>query len=240
MDLIGVTGHRFDPGRVFPKKRALAIQSDYCDGVARAGGLPVLLTPQPYTPAEAAEVIASLRGLVLTGGPDVAPARYGQEAAPEVYPASELQDSFEASLLHAALDAGVPVLAICRGVQLLNVELGGTLRQHITGVEGLDDHGIPGEVGTGNEVTLTPGSLAAEVMGSSVVRGMCHHHQAIDSLGGGLVVSGRASDGIVEVVEHGEPGDSWLLGVQWHPEETAADDPANQALFDHLVAAARR
>lgn len=239
MELIGVTGHRLEAGRVFEHKRALAIQSDYCDGVARAGGLPVLLTPQDYTAAEAAEVVASLRGIVLTGGPDVAPERYGQEPVPEVYRASELQDGFEAVLLHAALEAGLPVLAICRGVQLLNVELGGTLRQHITGVEGLGDHGIPGQLGNGNEVSLTPGSLAAEVMGATTVRGMCHHHQALDSLGKGLVVTGRAADGIVEVVEH-EEADSWLLGVQWHPEETAADDPANQALFDHLVAAARR
>jgi len=239
MELIGVTGHRFEPGRVFEHKRALAIQSDYCDGVARAGGLPMLLTPQPYDAAEAAEVIGSLSGLVLTGGPDVDPARYGQEPAPEVYLASELQDSFEASLLHAALEAGLPVLTICRGTQLLNVELGGTLRQHITGVEGLGNHGIPGQVGHPNEVTLTDGSLAAEVMGATTVHGMCHHHQAIDSVGEGLVVTGVHGDGIVEVVEHRDT-DSWLLGVQWHPEETAADDPANQALFDHLVAAARR
>ncbi|MEZ5322604.1 MAG: gamma-glutamyl-gamma-aminobutyrate hydrolase family protein [Microthrixaceae bacterium] len=135
--------------------------------------------------------------------------------------------------------ARLPVLCICRGLQLLNVAFGGTMRQHITGSPGVGEHGVPlGGGGATNRYELSPGSLAEAVMGTASPAGRCHHHQAVGEVGEGLVVTGRTADGVVEVMELADAG-SWLLAVQWHPEETAATDPANQALFDHLVAAAR-
>ena len=137
-----------------------------------------------------------------------------------------------------ALDRGTPLLAICRGTQLLNVALDGTLHQHITGRDGLQAHGVPnGGGGTTNDYLLDEGSLVAEVMGGVTASGRCHHHQAVDEVAPGLVVTGRTADGTVEVLELADAA-SWMLAVQWHPEETAASDAQNQALFDALVAEA--
>lgn len=235
---IALTCQRLDPGRVWKLEPALAVISDYVDAVWRAGALPVPLFPDGDPDTAASEVIAEVDGVVLIGGLDVDPARYGQEPHEATLIAPEPQEAFELALLRRSLAAGVPTLCICRGFQLLNVALGGTLDQHITGADGRDAHGIPnGGGGVSNQILLTPGTLAAEVMGHGPVIGRCHHHQAVDTVAPGLAVTGRTADGTIEVLETAERG-PWLLGVQWHPEETAATDPANQALFDHLVAAA--
>lgn len=250
--LVAIIGQRFGVGRPFKLDPAVAIQTAYGDAVRRAGGLPVVLTPDALTDHEADDAMESISALVLTGGPDVVPARYQQLPVPEVYGTSELQDAFEATMLHAAIRRRRPVLAICRGMQLLNVEFGGTLHQHITGTTGIGTHGIPnGGGGSRNEFAIDDGTLAARVLAADgafdvtgdetvIAAGMCHHHQAVDRVGDGLRVTGRCiSDGVVEVIEPEDPDHSWLLGVQWHPEETAADDPVNQRLFDELVHAAR-
>jgi putative glutamine amidotransferase len=172
-------------------------------------------------------------GLMLTGGPDVDPARYGQVPHPETYGVSAVRDDFEATLALAALDLGLPVLAICRGIQVLNVALGGSLVQHLPDVTTQVHR--PGER---HGVTVTPGSRIHAALGAERAVGLSWHHQAIDRLADGLVVTGRADDGTIEAVEL--EGDGWVVGVQWHPEDTAADDPVQQRLIDAFVEQAAR
>jgi putative glutamine amidotransferase len=147
-------------------------------------------------------------------------------------------DDFECALAEAATVRSVPTLAICRGIQVLNVARGGTLHQHLTVDPGVPPHGQPGVAGGArvHEITLAPDSLLADVMDTTRVTASCHHHQAIARLGDGLRVVGRASDGIVEALEL---DGAFMLAVQWHPEDTAADDRAQQRLFDALVRRAR-
>src|SRR5262249_53084428 len=129
-----------------------------------------------------------------------------------------------------------PTLAICRGVQVLNVALGGSLNQHIPDDPGTEPHGRPGEPNGGrlHDVTIDDGSRLAAGMGSTTRTASCHHHQAVDKVGDGLHVVARAADGIVEALELNRP-EQWLLAVQWYPEDTAGSDPAQQNLFDTLV-----
>lgn len=197
----------------------------YTDAVLAAGGAPVLLPPATASAA----AVDRLDAVVLSGGADVDPARYGAPAHPETGPLRDDRDAAELAVLDRALARGVPVLAVCRGLQLLTVALGGTLVQHLPDAVGHHGHNPrPGVYGT-TDVTLVPGSRAAAALGSGV-RARCHHHQAVDRLGDGLVVTGRAGDGTVEAVERAGPG--FVLGVQWHPEQ---DDPR---LFAALVRAA--
>ncbi len=236
--LIGVSAQRFRAGKMFRLDETLAIQSAYLDAVGSVGGYAVALAPEEVDDEAADEIVARLSGLILTGGPDVDPARYGQEPAPETYGISQLQDGFEAALFEACRRSGTPVLAICRGMQLVNVELGGTMDQHITGREGLLAHGIPdGGGGSDNTYLVEDGTLLSSVLGPSA-DGRCHHHQAVDRVAPGLRVSARTSDGTVEGLEYDDPAaaDHWLVAVQWHPEETFRSDAR---LFAALVEAAR-
>jgi gamma-glutamyl-gamma-aminobutyrate hydrolase PuuD len=236
---IAISCQRLPVGKVWKLEPALAVVSDYVDAVWRAGGLPVPIFPTGEAVAEAGEVLDSVAGVILIGGFDVDPARYGQPSHDATKAAPVDQEDFEFALLRGALDRALPTLCICRGLQVLNVALGGSLHQHITGAPGLGLHGIPsGGGGADNDYQVVPDSLLAEVMGTNGPSGRCHHHQAVDEVAPGLVVSARTADGTVEALERDSRGGSWLLAVQWHPEETAAADPANQALFDHLVAAA--
>jgi putative glutamine amidotransferase len=240
--LIGVSGRRFPEGKTFKREAAVAIQAAYTDSVHRAGGVAVVLPPQAIDPVEAAARMATLDGLVLTGGPDVDPARYGADPHPTTYGVDDAQDRFDMAMLRAAIDLARPVLAICRGLQVVNVAFGGSLHQHIPEIDGIGAHGIPdGGGGSDNRYEIAPGSLLAGVVGSASMAGRCHHHQAVDRVGSGLVVSARTADGIVEGLELGDDeGGPWLVAVQWHPEETAEVDPDDQRLFDHLVLAAQR
>ncbi|MDT0345657.1 gamma-glutamyl-gamma-aminobutyrate hydrolase family protein [Streptomyces litchfieldiae] len=207
--LIGVSTY-LEPARwgVWEQRAAL-LPAGYHRLVQRAGGLAALLPPDE-DPAAARATVARLNGLVIAGGPDVAPERYGARRDPRCGPPAPERDAWELALIGAALDLRVPLLGICRGMQLLNVALGGTLRQH------LDDHaGLPGTFGA-HEVRPVPGTrLAAALPGP--VRVPTYHHQAVDVLGRGLVVSAVAADGTVEAVEL-PAADGFVLGVQWHPE----------------------
>jgi len=222
---------------MFQLEASLAIQSDYLDAVVSAGGRAVSLLPEELDDTAADDLVQRLDGLMLTGGPDVDPQRYGQAAAAETYGVSQLQDSFEAQLFAAAQRCATPVLAICRGLQLVNVLLGGTMTQHISGLPGIGTHGVPnGGGGSDNTYLIEAGSRLAAVLGPSA-EGRCHHHQAVDEVSGALTVSARTADGVIEGLEysHDDPP-HWLLAVQWHPEETYTLDGR---LFEAVVAASR-
>ncbi|MFG2297521.1 gamma-glutamyl-gamma-aminobutyrate hydrolase family protein [Streptomyces sp. NPDC048603] len=175
--------------------------------VQAAGGAAVLLPPDE--PEAAAEVLSRVDGLVIAGGPDVDPAHYGAARDPRTGPAAPERDTWELALIRAAVEAGTPLLGICRGMQALNVALGGTLIQHIDGHS--DGHGVV----TPHPVTPVTGTRYASLVPEEA-QVPTYHHQAVDRLGEGLVVSAHALDGTVEAIEL--PGEPWVVGVQWHPE----------------------
>ncbi|MFF1409308.1 gamma-glutamyl-gamma-aminobutyrate hydrolase family protein [Streptomyces sp. NPDC058289] len=183
------------------------IPTGYYELVQASGGTAVLLPPDE--PEAAAEVLSRLDGLVVAGGPDVDPVRYGAPRDPRTGPAATVRDAWELSLISAALASRTPLLGICRGMQALNVVLGGTLIQHI------DGHVLSPGVVSWHPVRPVPGTLyAALVPEESEVP--TYHHQAVDRLGRGLIASSHAADGTVESIEL--PDAPWTLGVQWHPE----------------------
>jgi putative glutamine amidotransferase len=232
--LVALTGRRL--GRNvsrWPHARAAVSPRAYLDSIRRAGAVPVLLDAAPINAAEATDLLSRFDALVVSGGPDVDPSCYGEEPNPATYGVDREDDAFEIALLHAAIERELPTLAICRGIQVLNVARGGTLYQHIVDDPGVEPHGRPGEADgqSRHDVTLEPGSKLRKVMGAERVHCSCHHHQAVAGVGDGLHVTARADDGIVEGLELDLPS---LLAVQWHPEDTAGDDPAQQRLFDWL------
>jgi gamma-glutamyl-gamma-aminobutyrate hydrolase PuuD len=233
--LIGISTYVADTAWGNWERRSAVIPESYYELVASAGGRPLLLPPPHTAPAGpgagAAEVIEVLDGLVLTGGGDVDPRAYGETPDPTVAGVNPVRDESERALLAAALAADLPVLAICRGLQVLNVELGGTLHQHLPDVIGgsLTHRAAPlvfGEVAVSTE----PDSRASAVFGGHPTV-LCSHHQSIDRLGRGLVATARAGDGVIEAVEL--PAARFVLGVQWHPEEGRDQRP-----FAALVEAA--
>jgi putative glutamine amidotransferase len=173
-------------------------------------------------------------GLLLIGGADLDPRSYREQPDPGVEASYRERDDFEIALTRAAIERGMPYLGICRGMQVLNVALGGNLNQHLALEDGTTPHRRVVGTFEGNEhlIYLEPGSLAARALEEEQHEGRCHHHQAIDRLGSGLVVTGRADDGVPEAIELLDGG--WVLGVQWHPE--AAE---KRELFRSFVAAAR-
>ncbi|WP_055699175.1 gamma-glutamyl-gamma-aminobutyrate hydrolase family protein [Streptomyces silaceus] len=187
---------------------AALLPAGYPRLVQAAGGLASMLPPDD--PAYAAAVVARLDAVVVAGGPDVEPVRYGAEREERTGPPARERDAWELALIEAALASGTPLLGICRGMQLLNVALGGTLVQH------LDGHTERvGAFGT-HPVKPVPGTLYASIVPDASTDVPTYHHQAVDRLGRDLVVSAHAEDGTVEAVEL--PGPGWVLGVQWHPE----------------------
>lgn len=230
--LVAVTGRPLAAERLTGSNEDyVGLPADYHAELAAGGALGVMLSPRALPDEEADVVVARFDGLVLTGGEDVDPALYGQEAVPETYGHDGGIDRFEEALYRAARRRGVPVLAICRGLQLLNVVHGGTLSQHIVGEPGRLLHGIP-MGGGGSEIgaSVEPGSRLAEALGTIEAVGICHHHQAVDRVADDLRVVARAPDGTVEGLEPVD-GDDWVVAVQWHPEDSSASDPVQRALF---------
>ena len=224
--LIGLTTY-VEPARHGPWDELSALLPfSYVSAVIRAGGTPVLLPPSPAVPES---VLAVLSGVVITGGPDVDPALYGAARHEQTDPARPERDSWESDLCLAALEADLPMLAICRGLQVLNVALGGTLHQHLPEVTGVDIHRTARGVMTPNTMQVVAGSALAGILGTEAV-GMCHHHQAIDRLAADLVATAYAKDGTVEGVERADR--SFTVGVQWHPEDVETDDRLFRALVD--------
>ena len=189
----------------------------YATAVQKAGGIALILPPDPRT--EAAEpILEHIDALLLAGGADVNPATYGAKPHPETANTRPERDAFEVELTRRALERGMPVLGVCRGMHLLNVAVGGTLIQHLPDVVGHDEHRhTPGSFGD-HEVRLRPGSLAARAIGAERTAVKSHHHQGLDRLGDGVVATGWSEpDEVVEAIEmEGRP---YALGVLWHPEE---------------------
>jgi putative glutamine amidotransferase len=234
--LIAVPAYPVKAGRVQGwEKPGVAAPTPYVEALQRAGALEAILMPVAIDDTDAAAVLERFDGLLLMGGGDLHPEEYGQERRDEIYGVIPHRDRFELALARAAVDRGVPTLAICRGHQVLNVALGGSLDQHITDRDGVLAHGKPGVPGgsTVHDIDIEPGSRLAEAMGVTQASCSSHHHQAVESTGEGLRVSARAPDGVIEGIEL--EGDAWIVGAQWHPEDTAADDPAQQRLFDAFV-----
>jgi putative glutamine amidotransferase len=203
--------------------RASYLPAIYFEGVSLAGGISVLLPPQTVDPDIAEHVLDRLDGLIITGGRDVDPAGYGQPPHPatdEPVDDNRLRDAWEFGLLKGAIRRGMPVLGVCRGAQVVNVALGGTLHQHLPDVLGHTRHQKGNAVFATSSVRTVPGTRLAAVIGESS-DAQCYHHQAIDRLGDGLIVSAQDTDGVIEAVEI--PGENFVLAVQWHPEERLDD-----------------
>jgi len=200
--------------------------------VWRAGGEPVTVHPSApdgtADPAEVAARLARFDGVLLPGGGDLAPHRYGGGDAHEsVYDVDDEQDGFDLEVARQAIELGIPLLAICRGLQAANVVLGGTLHQDMGGPEREHRHIV-------HPVAIERGSLLERITGAEKVEASCYHHQRVHTTGAGLTITARAADGTPEGLEL--PGaKGWFAAVQWHPEDTAHHDRANQSLFDALV-----
>jgi putative glutamine amidotransferase len=225
--LIGITAHEklVDDGVGVAVKHHVAHVA-YVKAVRKAGGVPVLL---PMTePDDAARTIARVDGILVTGGADVNPVRYGAEPAPETDAADLERDDFEIALVNAALAGDQPLLCICRGIQILNVALGGTLHQHHEG-----HFDVPNYNQGVHDVRVEPGSRLASIVGTEVAVNSLHH-QTVDVVAAPLRAVAHSTDDIVEGVE--APDQSFVVGVQWHPE-LLRHRPEHLALFGALVAA---
>jgi putative glutamine amidotransferase len=228
--LIGITTYGRDESNRF------ASPAPYAEGVRRAGGVPVLVPPgEPRLE----ELLARLDAIILAGGGDLDPALYGGEAHPEVYNVDAERDRSELALVERLVERGKPTLGICRGVQALNVALGGTLHPHLPDVVGQAVvHRLPPREPTSHPVRLVPGSRLAVILGELEFDAPSWHHQAIDHPAPGLKVVAYAPDKSIEAVEM--PAHPWLIGVQWHPELGAGAQAVHQRLFDALVEAVRK
>lgn len=228
--LIGITTYARDEGN------KVNLPSEYVDALRRAGGCALLLPPGE---SNLDVVAARLDGLILAGGGDIDPHRYGGEFHPTVYMVDNERDESEFQLARLAIDSGMPTLCICRGTQVLNVALGGTLHTHLPDVYGESVlHRAPPREPTPHPVNVENNSRLHGMMGELTRDPMSWHHQAIRDVAAPLRVVARAPDEVIEAVEL--PDHPWLVGVQWHPELTAADDPAQQRIFDEFVRAARQ
>jgi putative glutamine amidotransferase len=208
-------------------QRAALTPLSYVQAVQRAGGLVVLLPPDPLLVAEPDAALELIDGLILAGGADIDAASYGAQAHPETVDTVPERDAFEIALTRAAIERDMPVLGICRGMQLINVACGGTLVQHLPEHLGHQEHRrVLGSFdGSDHDVVLAEGSLAASAAGEILHATKSHHHQGVQRLGEGLVVSGTSMlDELPEAIEwEGGPSDRrFVLGVQWHPEADLA------------------
>jgi putative glutamine amidotransferase len=238
--LIGVTTSELRPGELATLRRhgepphaEMALGITYVRAIEAAGGVPVVMPP--LAPVDVPALVDRLDGLLLSGGPDLAPAAYDALPHPELGATEPGLDAFEYAVVREALRLDLPILGICRGAQALNVACGGTLYQHLPDVVGdavLHRQSEDGRRPT-HVVDVVPGSRLARVLRTRGLRVNSFHHQAVDRLGTGLRVAARAQDGTVEAIE--DPARRFVLAVQWHAE-TLVDGPAHRALFDELVA----
>ena len=238
--LIAVPAYLVRPGRVEGwATSAVATPETYLKALRRAGARGAVVMPDELGDGEADQLLDSFDGLLLIGGGDLGPDTYGQPREREVYGVIARRDGFELPLARAAIARAMPTLAICRGHQVLNVALGGTLEQHL--VPGNVPHGVPGVAGGSivHSVRVQEGSRLATALRATVADISSQHHQAVDKLGADLEAVAWAADGVIEGIELALP-DQWAIGVQWHPEDTAGTDAVQQRLFDAFVSEVAR
>jgi putative glutamine amidotransferase len=238
MSVIGVTPGFAEPSveRNFCRTADIVyLDTNYLKRIEEAGGLPILLSHTAHD--NALEQLGQwLDGLLLSGGSDVHPERYGQDLEFEDCSLPGPRDEYELRLVASFIQTRKPILAICRGIQVLNVALGGTLVQDIPRQFGSGHHvQIQPSVSATHAVRLDDSSRLAGILGDTVVGVNSHHHQAIDSVGAGLRVVGRSEEGVIEAVEH--TSHPYMIGVQWHPERLAMGVPSQQNIFSDFVSA---
>jgi putative glutamine amidotransferase len=222
--------------RIWDGSERTGLNGAYLRSVISAGGVPIILSPL-MGPSFVTRALDGADGVVLTGGEDMDPAWYDAEPSPYLNPPSRERDIFELALFAAARQRELPILAICRGIQLVNVALGGTLYQDLPSERpGPVDHNPSGgRTDRSHAVRLEPGSLTAEALNTTAIRVNSFHHQAILDLAPGLRATGWSEDGVIEAAEAVQ-GQPWLLAVQWHPEEMFAEVGApERGLFKALV-----
>ncbi len=222
--LVGISAWRRELDTYLGPEVLQSLSAYYSDAVTRAAMTPVIL-PAAQDPSEAPRFVSMVDGLLLSGGDDIDPSTYGAEPE-EPHGNDPEADLFEIALLEAARSQNKPVLAICRGMQLLNVAFGGTLRQEVTSSGGIhdiiDDETSPDQINDyGHVVRFEPGSIVASIYEDGEAKVNTLHHQGIDRLAPGLIVEGRSDDGLIEALRW--DGEWWALGVQWHPERMGPD-----------------
>jgi putative glutamine amidotransferase len=240
--LIGATTSELRPGELATLRRhgepphpEMALGITYVRAIEAVGGVPVVMPPLAV--ADVPALVGRLDGILLTGGPDLAPAAYEAQPHAELGPTEPGLDVFEYAVVREALALDLPILGICRGAQALNVARGGTLHQHLPDIVGdavTHRQSADGRRPT-HVVDVLPGTRLAGLLGTHRLAVNSFHHQAVDRLGVGLRVSARAPDGTVEAIE--DPARAFVLAVQWHAE-TLVEGPAHRALFDELVTVA--
>jgi putative glutamine amidotransferase len=239
--MIGVTTSELRPGELSTLRRhgepphaEMALGITYVRAVEAAGGVPVVMPP--LAPADVPALVERLDGLLLSGGPDLAPEAYGAMPHAELGETEAGLDAFEYAVVRDALALELPILGICRGAQALNVALGGTLHQHLPDLVGGAVHRQSNDARSpAHLVDVVPGTRLSRLVGTTRLEVNSFHHQAVDRLGGGLRVSARAPDGTVEAIE--DPARPFVLAVQWHAE-THVDGSPDRRLFEELIAAA--
>lgn len=229
------------PGRLSPEAKgvreaAIASGRRYSEAIARAGGVALTVPPLESTLAHIESLVERADAVLFHGGGDLDPTLYDQEKSTDtIYGIVAEHDALELAIVRAAIAIDKPVLAICRGIQVLNVALGGTLHQNLAdAIEGSDLHWD-----THHPVEVKEGSRVAQAMGTTRPEGgHSYHHQSVDRVATDLEIVAHSNDGVIEAVEHRTA--TWVVGVQWHPEDDAATDAQQQGLFNALIAAARR
>ena len=234
--VIGITtGGRVESGASSHYKTRYAVPTLYVEAVRRAGGLPLLLPPGESHWQDWLHVVDAV---IVSGGTDIDPLHYGgNREHPQLSPVDPERDATELALTRHLVQSDTPALFICRGLQMLNVALGGSLTEHIPDIRQPDIHRNAEGLWAFQDCIAEPDSLVARVMGVPHVTTWSGHHQAVKDVAPGLTVSATSPDGIIEALEL--PSHRWLLAVQWHPEVSAADDPTQQRIFDALVQTAR-
>ena len=228
--LIAVSGRRAATVPILRFSATVAAEA-ICEAVYAAGGEPVVLHPPSADPTDCLDVrLARFDGLVVPGGADLGPGHYGQDPRPETDGVVDFQDAFDLALTRSYLASSIPTLAICRGLQVLNVVCGGTLDQHLQETTVAHGNAL-------HDVDVVAGSRLAKVVDAGQIAISSYHHQAIDRLGAGLAISATAADGVIEAVEH-DTAD--VIAVQWHPEDLHATATHDAALFGDLVERASR
>jgi len=238
--IIGITGRPYDIEAVQLKIQLQGVTDTYTESIRRAGGLPLMIVPVRVDAID--DVLDRLDGVVFTGGGDISPDVYGAVAEPTVRGVKRERDMFELALARKAYARKIPVMAICRGLQVVNVAFGGTLVQDLPTHTDVHDHDIVGEgvYEPHLDSVVDEGCRLAGIMGAGPQKINSIHHQAVDELGDGLTIVARAADGTVEAIEHEDS--SWpLVAVQWHPEFLAVADhgPSNNLFAGFVELAAK-